>query len=91
MLGQITCHRLTLEGKFFFVSQGKAQGKTENSVVMNFNVSANDINTFKVWNTMGKFCLIFKMSSIWANGKVLFPKLKMPISFNCVQFLTRFM
>ena len=33
----------------------KAQGKTKTSVVMNLNVSANDINTFKVLNTRGKF------------------------------------
>ena len=39
--------RLTLKGKFF-VSQEKAQGKTKNSVVMNLNVSADDINTLKV-------------------------------------------
>ena len=43
---------------------------------MNLNVSADDINTFKVWNTMDKFCQIFKMSNIWANKKVLFPKVK---------------
>ena len=47
ILGPITCHRLTLKGKFF-VSQEKAQGRTKNSLVMNLNVSANDINTFKV-------------------------------------------
>ena len=47
ILGPITCHRLTLKGKFF-VSQEKTQGKTKNSVVMNLNVSANDINSFKV-------------------------------------------
>ena len=41
ILGPITCHRLTLKGKFFFVSQGKAQRKTKNSVVMNLNVSAD--------------------------------------------------
>ena len=45
--GPITCHRLTLKDNFF-VSQEKAQGKTKNSVVMNLNVSADDINTFKV-------------------------------------------
>ena len=33
---------------FFFVSQEKAQGRIKNSVVMNLNVSADDINTFKV-------------------------------------------
>ena len=43
---------------------------------MNLNVSASDINTFKVWNTMGKPCQIFKMSNIWANREVLFPKVK---------------
>ena len=32
---------------------------------MNLNVSADDINTLKVLNTMGKFCQIFKMSNIW--------------------------
>ena len=47
ILGPITCHRLTLKGKFF-VSQEKAQGKTKNSVIMNLKVSANDIYTFKV-------------------------------------------
>ena len=47
ILGPITCHRLTLKGKCF-VSQEKAQGTTKNSVVMNLNVSANDINTVKV-------------------------------------------
>ena len=47
ILGPITCHRLTLKGNFF-VSQEKAPGRTKNSVVMNLNVSANDINTFKV-------------------------------------------
>ena len=31
-----------------FASQEKAQGKTKISVVMNLNVSADDINTFKV-------------------------------------------
>ena len=46
--GYITCHRLTLEGKFFSASQEKAQGRTKNSVVMNLNVSADDINTVKV-------------------------------------------
>ena len=45
-LGPITCHRWTL--KNVFVSQEKAQGKAKNSVVMNLNVSADDINTFKV-------------------------------------------
>ena len=34
--------------RIIFLSQEKAQGKTKNSVVMNLNVSANDINTFKV-------------------------------------------
>ena len=33
---------------YFFVSQEKAQGITFNAVVMNLNVSADDINTFKV-------------------------------------------
>ena len=47
ILGPITCHRLMLKGKFF-ASQEKAQGKTKNSVVVNLNVSANDINTLKV-------------------------------------------
>ena len=47
ILGPITCHRLTLKGNFF-VAQRKAQGKLKNSVVMNLNVSADDINTFKV-------------------------------------------
>ena len=32
----------------FFLSQGKTQGKTKNAVVMNLNVSADDINTFEV-------------------------------------------
>ena len=47
ILGPITCHRLTLNGNFF-VSQEKAQGRAKNSVVMNLNISADDINTFKV-------------------------------------------
>ena len=47
ILGPITCHRLTLKGNFF-VSQEKAQGKSKNSVVINLNVSANDMNTFNV-------------------------------------------
>ena len=47
ILKPITYHRLTLKGKFF-VSQEKAKGKTKNSVFMNLNVSADDINTFKV-------------------------------------------
>ena len=80
-----------LKGKFF-VSHEKAEGRTKNSVVMNLNISADDINTFKVWNTMGKFCQIFKMSNIWANRKVLFPKVNVLIFIkNCVQFLTRLM
>ena len=54
IFGPITCHRLTLKGKLF-VSQEKAQGRTKNPVVMSLNISADDINTFKVWNTMGKF------------------------------------
>ena len=45
ILSPITCHRLTLKGKYF-VSQEKTQGKTKNSVVMNLNVSADDINTY---------------------------------------------
>ena len=47
ILGPITCHILTLKVNFF-VSPEKAQGKTKNSVVMTLNVSADDINTFKV-------------------------------------------
>ena len=47
ILGTITCHRLALKGKFF-ASQEKGQGKAKNSVVINLNVSADDINTFKV-------------------------------------------
>ena len=39
--------QMTLKGKFF-VSQEKAQGRTKSSVVMNLNVSADYINTFKV-------------------------------------------
>ena len=54
---------------------------------MNLDISAEHINTFKVWNTVGKFCQIFKMSNIWANRKILFPKVKVLILFNCVQFL----
>ena len=46
---------------------------------MNLKVSDDDINTFK--NTVGKFCQIFKMSNIWANRKVLFPKVKVLIFF----------
>ena len=30
---------------------------------------------------MGKFCQIIKMSNIWANRKVLFPKVKVLIFF----------
>ena len=63
-LGPITCHRLTLKGKNCFVSQEKAQRRTKNPVIMNLNSSADDINTFKDSNTMGKFCQIFKMSNI---------------------------
>ena len=74
-LGPITCHRLTLKGKLFCIT-GKAQGRTENPVVMNLNTSADDINTFKDSNTMDRFCQIFKMSNIWANIKALFPKSK---------------
>ena len=40
---------------------------------MNFNIGAEDVNTFKGSNTMGNFCQIFKMSSIWAYRKALFP------------------
>ena len=40
-------YRLTLKGKFF-VSQEKTQERAKTSVVMNLNVSADDINTFKV-------------------------------------------
>ena len=47
ILGQITCHTLTLKVNFF-VSQEKAQVRTRNPVVMNLNVSANGINTFIV-------------------------------------------
>ena len=90
ILGPITCHRLTLKVNCF-VSQEKAQRRTKNPVVMNLNISADDINTFKDSNTMGKFCQIFKMSDIWANRKALFPKVKVLIFLNCVQFLTRFM
>ena len=57
--GPITCHRPTLKGKLFCVfleSQEKAQGRTKNPVVMNLNISADDINTFQDSNTMGKFC-----------------------------------
>ena len=46
---------------------------------MNLNVGADDMNTFNVSNTMGKFCQIFKMPNIWANRKVLFPKAKVLI------------
>ena len=48
ILGPITCHRLTLKGKLFLVSQEKAQGRTKNPVVMNVNISADGISTFKV-------------------------------------------
>ena len=88
ILGPITCHRLTLKGKLFFVT-GKAQGRTKNPVAMNLNISADD--TFTNSNTMGKFCQIFRMSNIWANRKALFPKVKVLIFLSCVQFLTRFM
>ena len=47
ILGPKTCHMLTLKGNFF-VSQEKGQGKAKNSVVMNLDVSDDDINTFKV-------------------------------------------
>ena len=55
-VGPITCHRLTLKGKFF-VSQEKAQGRIKNSVVMNLNVSANEIQ----WENSVKLsrCQIF--------------------------------
>ena len=53
--------------------------------------SADDINTFKDSNTMGKFCRIFKMSNIWANRKALFPNVRVLIFLNCVRFLTRLM
>ena len=86
-----TCHRLTLKGKLFFLSQEKTQGRTKNPVVMNLNISADDINTFTNSNTMGKFCQIFKMSNIWAIRKALFPNVKVLIFLNCVQFLTRSM
>ena len=46
ILGPITCHRLTLKGNFF-LSQEKAQGRTKNPMVMNLNISADDISTFK--------------------------------------------
>ena len=82
-LGPITCHRLTLKGKLFCIARKKAQGRTKNPVVMNLNTSADDINTFKDSNTMGKFCQIFKMSNIWANRKALFPKVKVLIFLNC--------
>ena len=62
ILGPITCHRLTLKGKLFCIT-GKAQGRTKHPVVMNLNSSADDINTSKVWNTMGTFCQIFKISN----------------------------
>ena len=84
ILGPITCHRLTLEGKLFCIT-GKTERRTKNPVVMNLNISADDINTFKVSNTMGKFCQIFKMSNIWANRKVLFPKVKVLIFLNPIQ------
>ena len=45
--GPVTCHKLKLKGNFF-ASHEKAQGRTENPVVMNLNVSADDINTFNV-------------------------------------------
>ena len=90
ILGPITCHRLTLKGELF-CTQEEGQGRTKNPVVMNLNISADDINTFKDSNTMGKFCQIFKMSNIWANRKALFPKVKVLIFPNCVQYLTRFM
>ena len=63
ILGPITCHRLTLKGKLFCIT-GKSSRKNKNSVVMNLDIRADDINTFKIWNTMGKFCQIFKMSNI---------------------------
>ena len=73
--------QIDVERSNFFVSQEKAQGKSKNSVVMNLKVSTNDINTIKVRITMDKFCQIFKMSNIWANRKVLFPKVKVLIFF----------
>ena len=57
ILGPITCHRLILKGNFF-VSQEKAQGETKNSVVMNLNVSADDIKPLKFemqWASFVKF------------------------------------
>ena len=80
---------LTSKGKLFCIT-GKAQGRTKIAMVMNLNISADDINTFKDSNTMAKFCQIFKMSNIWAYRKTLFPKVKVLIFLNCVQFLTRF-
>ena len=47
ILGPITCHGLTLKDNFF-VSQEKDQGKAKNSVFMNLNVSADDINMIKI-------------------------------------------
>ena len=49
----------------------------------NMNVRSDDINTFKVWNTMGKFCQIFKMSNIWANRKALFSKVSVDFFILC--------
>ena len=63
-LGPINC----------FVSQEKAQGRTKNPVVMNLNISANDINTFKDSNTMGTFCQIFKCQIFGPIGKHYFQK-----------------
>ena len=40
--------QIDVKRQTFFVLQKKAQRKTRNSVVMNLNVSADDINTFKV-------------------------------------------
>ena len=72
-MGPITCQRLTLKGKFF-VPQEKAQRKAKDSVVMNLNVSADDINKYNE-----QFHQICKMSNIWANRKVSFPKVKVLI------------
>ena len=49
---------------------------------MNLNISADDIDTFKDSNTMGKFFQIFRMSSIWANRKALFPEVRESVYFS---------
>ena len=54
ILGPITCQRLTLKGKFVCIT-GKAQGRTKNPVVMNLDISADDLNTEYNGQVMSNF------------------------------------